>query len=195
MTKRDVTKYGNNVTIIGNYFIPVGVYPMRNKFIPLGDGESYVNTSTGEVIDDEGGFFAYVPRKSALSKLYPKGFYAMAQDPLIMLAQDDDLTGEVYKVLLYLCGKLSYDNEILIPQTEISQALKIRPPHVSRAVKLLCDKGIILKGHKAGNSWSYRLNPTYGYKGDPRGKVVSLGDGRATFRVIEGGSSTSGPEQ
>jgi len=24
---------------------------MRNKFIPLGDGERYVNTSTGEVID------------------------------------------------------------------------------------------------------------------------------------------------
>jgi hypothetical protein len=168
---------------------------MRNKFIPLGDGESYVNMSTGEVIDNEDGFFAYVPRKSALSRLYPKGFYAMAQDPLIMLAQDDDLTGEIYKVLLYLCGKLNYDNEILVPQTEIAQALKIRPPHISRAIKLLCDKGIILKGHKAGNSWSYRLNPTYGYKGDPRGKVVSLGDGRATFHVIKGGSSTSKTEQ
>lgn len=163
---------------------------MRSKFIPLGNGEGYVNTSTGEVIDDEGGFFAYVPRRSALSRLYPGGFISMAQDPLLVLLQDKDLTLEPKDVLLYLCAKLNYDNEILISQIEIAEFLHMKRANVSRAIKLLCDKGILLRGHKFGRSWSYKLNPTYGYKGDPRGKVVNLGDGRATFRVIEGTSST-----
>jgi hypothetical protein len=168
---------------------------MRNKFIPLGNGESYVNTSTGEVIDDEDGFFAYVPRRSALSRLYPGGFIAMAQDPIKAILRDKEITREPKDVLLYLCSELNYDNEILISQTEIAEFLNMKRANVSRAIKLLCDKGILLRGHKFQRSWSYRLNPTYGYKGDPRGKVVSLGDGRATFHVIEGGSSTSEPRQ
>jgi hypothetical protein len=32
-------------------------------------------------------------------------------------------------------------------------------------MKRLCEKNIILKYIKTGNSWSYRLNPQYGYKG------------------------------
>lgn len=168
---------------------------MRNKFIPLGNGESYVNTSTGEVIDDEDGFFAYIPKKSALSRLYSKGWYAMAQDPTEMLAHDEDLVGRPTQVLLYLCSKLNFENEILISQKQICDSLHLEKAQVSKIIKLLCDKEILLRGHKIGRTCSYRLNPTYGYKGDPRGKVVSLGDGRATFRVIEGGSSMSEPEQ
>ena len=62
----------------------------------------------------------------------------------------------------------------------------MRKQHVSRAIKLLLDKSIIERHPDVGNAYAFRLNPTYGYKGDPRGKVISLGDGRAAFRVIEG---------
>jgi predicted transcriptional regulator len=104
---------------------------------------------------------------------------------------DEDLTKEAYRVLLYLCGRLQFENFIQIKQSDICEALKIKKQNVSRAVKLLLGKGIIERHPDVGNAYAFRLNPTYGYKGDPRGKVVSLGDGRAAFHVIEGGQSTT----
>ena len=93
------------------------------------------------------------------------------------------LTGEVYSVLLYLMGKLSFDNWINITQVEIGKDLELARPNVSRAMKVLVEKQIILEGPRKGRCHTYRLNYAIGYKGD---------DGRQTkggFRVLDGGKA------
>jgi len=60
------------------------------------------------------------------------------------------------RVLRYFFGKLDSENFIHLPQTEIAEALGLQKSHVSRAVKLLCDKRIIIKGPKTGRAITYR---------------------------------------
>ena len=107
------------------------------------------------------------------------------QEAFLNLATDRDITGEVYRVFFYLMGKLDFENYIHVAQTEISEALDLQKSHVSRAVKVLCDKQIILKGPKTGRIITYRLNPDYGWKG----KVKNMNAAR--FTVIQGGKDTS----
>jgi DNA-binding MarR family transcriptional regulator len=76
------------------------------------------------------------------------------------LAQDREITGECYRVLFILLAELDFENFIYIPQTEIAQKLSMHPQSVHRAIKLLVQKGILLR-----NERGYRLNPHYGWKG------------------------------
>jgi DNA-binding transcriptional ArsR family regulator len=97
-----------------------------------------------------------------------------SQEALEQLATDDDLKGEAYKVLLLLLARLDFENWIQITQKEIAEKLKMKLPNVSRAISLLEEKGIILRGPKIGRSYAFRLNPHYGWKG----KVKNLNDYR-----------------
>lgn len=87
------------------------------------------------------------------------------QDALTLMAQDKDLTLEPKNVLLYLFGRLDFENFIQVPQTEIAKDLGMQKPNVTRAISLLVDKNILVKGPKVGRSSCYRLNPNYGWKG------------------------------
>ena len=40
--------------------------------------------------------------------------------------------------------------------------------HVNRSIKKLIELGVVLEGVKIGISRSYRLNPNFGGKGQPR---------------------------
>jgi hypothetical protein len=71
----------------------------------------------------------------------------------------------------------------------------MKKPNVSRAISLLVSKGILIRGPKVGHSYAFQLNPTYGYKGNPRGKVYNTADGHAAFRVIEGGKEEASAPQ
>jgi DNA-binding MarR family transcriptional regulator len=55
-------------------------------------------------------------------------------------------TGETYSVMLYLMGKLSFDNWINVTQADIGNSLGLARPNVSRAMKVLVEKKIILEG-------------------------------------------------
>ena len=107
------------------------------------------------------------------------------QEAFIHLAKDREITGEIRRVLDYFFGKLDFENYIHVAQTEIAEALDLQKSHVSRAVKVLCDKQIILKGPKTGRIITYRLNPEYGWKG----KVKNMNAAR--FTVIQGGKGTT----
>lgn len=143
-----------------------------------------VDSGTGEVLE---GVPVWVGRKTAFTGLYGREWFVMAQDALLKLATDKDLTIEPKNVLLYLMARLDFENFIQVPQTEICEALGMKKPNVSRAAKLLVEKGIIIRGPKVGHSCSWRLNPNFGYKGNPKGKVYRMSDGRAAFRVLDGG--------
>lgn len=86
------------------------------------------------------------------------------QDSLITIAKDKELTGEMKSVLFFLMGNLEFENYITIKQVEIAKQLEMQATHVSRAMRLLVGKNIILKV-KDGTTTGYKLNPTYGWKG------------------------------
>jgi CRP-like cAMP-binding protein len=96
------------------------------------------------------------------------------------------LTGETYSVLLYLMSKVSFDNWINVTQAEIGNNLGLAQQNVSRAMKVLVEKKIIMEGPRKGRCHTYRLNYAVGYKGD---------EGRQTkggFKILDGGKKKDG---
>lgn len=118
-----------------------------------------VNTKTGEVKD---GYFVYVAYPK--TKIRNERWFMSFQDSLITIAKDKELTGEIKSVLFFLMGNLEFENYITIKQVEIAKQLEMQKTNVSRSIKLLVDKSIILKV-KEGTTTGYKLNPNYGWKG------------------------------
>ena len=94
------------------------------------------------------------------------------------------MTGETMKVLMYLFGKLDFENFIQQSQIDIAEGLGMQKQNVSRAMRVLTSKQIVLEGPKVGRSKCFRLNPNYGWKG----KVKTLQEARREqLKVINGG--------
>jgi hypothetical protein len=145
-----------------------------------------VDADTGETLE---GVVVLVRKKSAFTRLYGQRWFVMAQDPLIQIATDRELTGESRALLFYLLARLDFDNFISLSQKEAGEALGWKKQNVSRAFKLLESKRLILRGPKLGSSYAWRLNPQYGFKGNPEGKVCrdTFQGNVLAFTVIEGG--------
>lgn len=140
-----------------------------------------IDKDTGEVLD---GCMVWIPYRPRIKK----GWFMAFQDSFEEIAKDPDMTGENYRVLFYLYSKLDFENFIQQTQKDIAEGLGIRKEHVSRAMKLLTDKQIILEGPKTGRVKCYQLNPDYGWKG----KVKNLEEyrreqGRVALELIKGG--------
>lgn len=124
-----------------------------------------LDVNTGEVLD---GVAVWVGAK--VRSPYGVRWYMQSQEAVEALARDKELQGRPTRVLLYLLSRLDFENYIHLPQTDIVQALDLDKSDVSKAVRLLQDKGILLRGPRVGKSFGFRLNPTWGWKG----KVVNL---------------------
>lgn len=138
-----------------------------------------IDADTGELLH---GTMVWVEDKPRAMGHFVKTY----QDGLVQLAAYR-LTGETYSVMLYLMGKLSFDNWINVTQADIGKKLGLAQPSVSRAMKVLIEKNIILEGPRKGRCHTYRLNYAVGYKGD---------EGRQTkggFRVLDGGKGKRTP--
>ena len=123
-----------------------------------------IDMATGELIE---GIPVYVAPKVHLEEGWFMGF----QEAFLELAKDKDMTGEVTRVLLYLFANLGFENYIVLPQRQIAEALKMRKENVSRAIKTLTAKGIIIEGPKLGRTKAYRLNNKYGWKGKAKNLI------------------------
>ena len=135
-----------------------------------------IDLDTGEVLEE--GVPVWVGRKPKLTERWFMAF----QDAFQELAKDRELTLDHHRVLSYLFGRLDFDNFIQVAQAEIAQELNMRKQNVSRAISLLVDKKIILRGPKIGRSSSFRLNPHFGWKG----KVSSLREAqREHLKLVE----------
>ena len=99
---------------------------------------------------------------------YGKGWVMNSQEALELIAQDKEITGRIHRVLWLLVAHLDFENWIQLSQAEICEKLDMKKQDVSSAVKLLEKKEIIIRGPKVGRSYSFRLNPTLGWKGDVR---------------------------
>lgn len=106
---------------------------------------------------------------------FGKRWFAMAQDPIITLAKSrKELGGEGLAVFLFMCGNMDYENHIAISQAEIGSNLGMVKQNVSRALRRLVALGALEEGRKYGNMKSYRLSPSFGWKGKGYNHIKAL---------------------
>lgn len=129
-----------------------------------------VGVSAGGLVNDQGELFrpedyafVAIPRRAKL-----RGWFMAFEEAMEQLSKDRELWGQPRAVLDYLFSKLSFENHILVQQADIASELGMQRADVSRAISRLCKKGVIERGPKLGRTWSYKLNPYYGWKGDVR---------------------------
>ncbi len=139
----------------------------------------HVDAITGEIVD---GYFAFIqrPRKSPFER-----HFTMNMDALKILAHN--LKGENFKVLMILLGYLDYENMILIEQKKIADELNMKQSNVARSINKLADIGVILRGPKFGRGNSYKLNPSFGWRGTVTNhkKVLKERMSKAGLSIIE----------
>ena len=140
-----------------------------------------VDLDTGELIKKLGN--SGPNKRTGFQRIYGWKYCIMSQDGMMKLATDKELNGEALRVFLFMAGQLDFENFIRIRQSEVAEALGMQNPHVSRALKLLESKKIFQRGPKSGQSYTWRMNPNFGFKGDPRGKVSKERDG--TLRLVQ----------
>ncbi len=120
----------------------------------------------GHVTDD-----GQVIEGAVLGMFFPKrqngfrnGWVAMAQPALMALAKSN-LGQQDWRVLAAVLSRLDFENYILLNQAEIAGEIGMQRTHVSSSLKRLEDLGVLLRGPKAGRSSTFRLDPTFGWKG------------------------------
>ena len=131
------------------------IKPIFNK---QGKLEGYEDTYTGEKY----GFPVIVNRKK---NPYSQGWVMNNQEAMRILARDKDIKAETHRVLWFIGGILDFENWVHISITEIAKELNMQRSSVSKAIKLLEKKEVILRGPKVGRSHTFMLNPEFGWKG------------------------------
>lgn len=116
-----------------------------------------VDKATGEVMD---GVLVYVAPRLRIG-----GWLMTFQDSLLAIARDANLTLVQHRVLWWLLAKIDWENYIAISQADAGRELNLDPAQVSRAMKALEEAKILFPGPKVGRIKTWRLNPTYGWKG------------------------------
>lgn len=119
-----------------------------------------VNALTGEIVDLE---TAHTHHR------WHEQHVRVFQAAIVRLAIEGTLGKEAWRVLGYLLGMLDWDNWIVVPQVSIAQALRMRPAHVSRAIRTLVDRKILLQAPPPKPRATYRLNSAVAYKGQYNG--------------------------
>ena len=108
---------------------------MKTKYI------EQVDQKTGEVLQ---GCMVWIPERPKLTERWFMAF----QDAFEELAKDREITNEPRRVLDYMFSKLDFENFIQLSQKEIIEILGINKSNVSKAIKLLTRKQIVLEGQK-----------------------------------------------
>lgn len=81
------------------------------------------------------------------------------------LTRNNRLTGNTWAVLIFILSKSKYDNFVELNQGEIAQHIGIARQNVSKAIKLLVEKDLIIKGPKIGTRNTYTVNWQYAWRG------------------------------
>ena len=109
-----------------------------------------IDHQTGEVVE---GFVAYVVPKRKNG--FQKGWMAMAQEAMMMLAQSN-LTGNDMKVMWAMLARLDYENLIQVNQAEVSEQVGMNRHNVKPFNQEADRAWRYLEGVKIGISRSYR---------------------------------------
>jgi len=146
---------------------------------------SSVDMDTGEILD-----YSLVAMQHKIPNGFAGGWIAMAQGAMEMLAASD-LRGDDLRVLLLLMARLDFENLISLEQTAVAEKLGMHKQSVNRSIKRLVEIGCLLEGPKIGRSRTYKLNPSYGWKGSGKEhqKALRTADKAKAkgFSVVKGG--------
>ena len=125
-----------------------------------------------------------ITRRYAIFELPDKsrvqgGWFMAMQDGFEWLARQN-FNGETLRVLMHVMAKLDFENYILVKQLDVAIALGMQKTHVSRAMRVLLEKGVIHAGPNVGQVKTYRLDPSFGFKGRAKnmGKLLELVHGK-----------------
>lgn len=152
----------------------MGVTRLKPLYSKTGTFKGYVDKYTGE----EYGFPVIIGRKN---NPYSKGWVMNSQEAMVILAKDKEIKGEAHRVLWFIGGILDFENWVQLSVSEIAEELELKQPNVSRAIKLLEKKEIIIRGPKVGRCYAFMLNPEFGWKG----KVKNLDEYRKERDYLE----------
>src|SRR5512143_2955556 len=97
---------------------------------------SLLDEQTGELINMP----IYLNSPHRRSTIYGDRWFQMAQDPLLSMAQDRELRGLTTTVLLYLFGRLDFENYVLVSHQDIADCISTTRPEATRAVNKLIEK-------------------------------------------------------
>ncbi len=92
------------------------------------------------------------------------------------LALEPELTGKVLKVFHYVCSILEFDNWVDFSTVWVAEKMGLKRQHVSRALKTLEEKGLLIRGEKIGNHYKWRLNPEAAWMGRATTRWESIED-------------------
>lgn len=92
-----------------------------------------------------------LPRKF---KFNNGGFITIFQKAMANIALFANLSKEEYKMLLYLIGTCGMGNSICIDLVQLAEALSMKKPNVSRALKGLVERNIVIRkdGYRYGKT-------------------------------------------
>ena len=106
------------------------------------------------------------------SKNLGTGWIAVYQNMTLTMAQWN-LPNEQYRVFLALLSKVDFENYLTISQKELSEELKMKQQNISKAIKALREKKVIIEGPRAGLNKTYRFNPYIAHKGADRDNTIA----------------------
>jgi DNA-binding transcriptional regulator GbsR (MarR family) len=137
----------------------MAVTRVKPIFDDRGKMRGYEDIYTGEQF----GLPVLVGRKDSP---YANGWYMGNQElAREIFAKDKDIKSETHRVLWFIISILDFENWVQLSITEIANELGMRQPNVSKAIKVLENKEVIIRGPKVGRSFSFRFNPEFGWKG------------------------------
>ena len=120
-----------------------------------------VDADTGEVDD---GFCAVVFKRARNG--FGDKWCAMGQEAAELLALNGRALGmDGLRLLWWMISRMSFENHILVSQSEVARRMGMKQPAVSRSMRRLVDLGVLEQGPKVGSLRSYRLNPSFGWRG------------------------------
>lgn len=128
-----------------------------------------VDLATGEILEGAALAVVYPKRKNG----FQTGWVAVAQDPMLELAKAN-LGGEANRVLFYVLAKLDFENWINLNQSAGADEIEMKRPNFARGLKKLVEIGVVLPGPKVGRNATFRLNPSYGWKGSAKSHNEAL---------------------
>jgi len=130
-----------------------------------------VDLATGEILEGAALAVVYPKRKNG----FQSGWVAMSQDPFLELGKAN-IGNEAWTVFAHVVGVIDYENWININQTAAARVMGLKQPNYARGLRKLIDVGVVLAGPKVGRNATFRLNPTYGWKGSAKGHNEALAE-------------------
>lgn len=130
-----------------------------------------VDLDTGELLEG-----------AVLGMFFPKrqngfgtGWVAMAQNAMMELARSD-LGAQDMRVLFAVLAKLDFENFLLLTIADLAKEIGMQRSNASDSIAKLEKLGVLIRGPKAGRSSTFRLNPSFGWKGSATNHQKALRD-------------------